>query len=61
MRVNNSSYSMKKTIFVNDNIAADWAEIEEAAKAYGQDIGVSVGVAVYIVNVLWKSYKGKTK
>ena len=59
--MNNSSYSMKKTISISKNIAADWSDIEAAAEAYCQEIGVSVGVAVYIVNVLWKSYKGKTK
>lgn len=50
---------MKKTISISKNIAADWADIEEAAKAYGQEIGVDVGVAVYIVNVLWKLYQGE--
>ena len=52
---------MKKTISISKNIAADWADIEEAAKAYGQEIGVDVGVAVYIVNVLWKQYVEKSK
>ena len=52
---------MKKTISISKNIAADWADIEAAAEAYCQEIGVSVGVAVYIVNVLWKSFKGKVK
>jgi len=51
----------RKNISISNNIAGKWAEIEAAAQEYGREIGVQVGVAVFVVNVLWKQYKENMK
>jgi len=51
----------RKNISISNNIADRWAEIEQAAQEYGREIGVQVGVAVFVVNVLWKQYKENMK
>lgn len=51
----------RKNISIADGIADKWREIEAAAQEYGREIGVNVGVAVYIVNVLWKQHNEKNK